>query len=244
MKNLEIKNVDCHATLAMTENTQSGRSMIEMLGVLAIIGVLSVGGIAGYSKAMMKYRVNKTIEQISLIASNIQTFYSSQQDFSSLNCSCVNNNCAGFDSGCCIIKKAKLVPDEMLTIDSDGKITSITQAFGGDVLIEVAWINKKIYGIALRNLPDQACIEIASQDWNSISASGYKAITIDNKGTSAVKTQIGDMADYIASAECSYNVGDEISFACGKDNVFLIEDAVKACSCKDNTCTIGFAFGK
>ena len=29
-----------------------GRSMIEMLGVLAIIGVLSVGGIAGYSKAM------------------------------------------------------------------------------------------------------------------------------------------------------------------------------------------------
>ena len=26
---------------------QSGRSMVEMLGVLAIIGVLSVGGIAG-----------------------------------------------------------------------------------------------------------------------------------------------------------------------------------------------------
>ena len=31
-----------------------GRSMIEMLGVLAIIAVLSVGGIAGYSKAMEK----------------------------------------------------------------------------------------------------------------------------------------------------------------------------------------------
>ena len=30
------------------EINQSGRSMIEMLGVLAIIGVLSVGGIAGY----------------------------------------------------------------------------------------------------------------------------------------------------------------------------------------------------
>ena len=37
-------------------NNESGRSMIEMLGVLAIIGVLSVGGIAGYSRAMMKYR--------------------------------------------------------------------------------------------------------------------------------------------------------------------------------------------
>ena len=27
---------------------ESGRSMVEMLGVLAIIGVLSIGGIAGY----------------------------------------------------------------------------------------------------------------------------------------------------------------------------------------------------
>ena len=40
-----------------------GRSMVEMLGVLAIIGVLSVGAIAGYSKAMMKYRLNKSLEQ-------------------------------------------------------------------------------------------------------------------------------------------------------------------------------------
>ena len=41
----------------------AGRSMIEMLGVLAIIAVLSVGGIAGYSKAMEKFKINKTIEQ-------------------------------------------------------------------------------------------------------------------------------------------------------------------------------------
>ena len=40
-----------------------GRSMVEMLGVLAIIGVLSVGAIAGYSKAMIKYRLNKSLEQ-------------------------------------------------------------------------------------------------------------------------------------------------------------------------------------
>ena len=33
---------------------QFGRSMVEMIGVLAIIGVLSVGSIAGYQKAMMK----------------------------------------------------------------------------------------------------------------------------------------------------------------------------------------------
>ena len=37
---------------------ESGRSMVEMLGVLAIIGVLSVGGIAGYSLGMRKHRAN------------------------------------------------------------------------------------------------------------------------------------------------------------------------------------------
>ena len=41
-----------------------GRSMIEMLGVLAIIGVLSVGGIQGFSKAMETYQSHKQLEQI------------------------------------------------------------------------------------------------------------------------------------------------------------------------------------
>lgn len=41
---------------------QIGRSMIEMLGVLAIIGVLSVGGIAGYSQALEKWKINKALE--------------------------------------------------------------------------------------------------------------------------------------------------------------------------------------
>ena len=58
---------------------QSGRSMIEMLGVLAIIGVLSVGGIAGYSKAMTKYRINKTIDQITQISQNVRMLYGRQR---------------------------------------------------------------------------------------------------------------------------------------------------------------------
>ena len=56
----------------------TGRSMVEMLGVLAIIGVLSVGAIAGYSKAMMKYKLNKHAEQmntlINAVARNVHSF--------------------------------------------------------------------------------------------------------------------------------------------------------------------------
>ena len=63
---------------------QLGRSMIEMLGVLAIIGVLSVGGIAGYSKAMAKWKLNKAIDEISTIIANVQTLYSNQTTYAGL----------------------------------------------------------------------------------------------------------------------------------------------------------------
>ncbi len=51
----------------------SGRSMIEMLGVLAIIGVLSVGGIAGFNKAMMEYKITKNLNQYGELFQNIFT---------------------------------------------------------------------------------------------------------------------------------------------------------------------------
>ena len=47
---------------------ENGRSMVEMLGVLAIIGVLSVAGIAGYTMAMRKYRANEIAQAISMTA--------------------------------------------------------------------------------------------------------------------------------------------------------------------------------
>ncbi len=47
---------------------ETGRSMVEMLGVLAIIGVLSVGGIAGYTMAMNKYKANEILEGASMRA--------------------------------------------------------------------------------------------------------------------------------------------------------------------------------
>ncbi len=52
---------------------QSGRSMVEMLGVLAIIGVLSIGGIAGYSYGMDKYRANETINEINMRLMTLKT---------------------------------------------------------------------------------------------------------------------------------------------------------------------------
>ena len=62
-----------------------GRSMIEMLGVLAIIAVLSVGGIAGYSKAMEKFKLNKLLEEYSYLISGLLEHESSFTPLSSIS---------------------------------------------------------------------------------------------------------------------------------------------------------------
>ena len=150
MKNLNVKN-------------QNGRSMIEMLGVLAIIGVLSVGGIAGYSKAMMKYRINKTIEQITLVAGNVRTFFAGQGNYDGLD-SLTND-------GRKIIQKAKLVPDEMWNEAGNG----LENVYGGTARLSSIYAffyggPKDDFIIIFYGLPQEACIELATHDWSATSA--------------------------------------------------------------------------
>lgn len=46
------------------ELSESGRSMVEMLGVLAITGVLSIGGITAYRYALEKYYANEVVDEV------------------------------------------------------------------------------------------------------------------------------------------------------------------------------------
>ena len=50
---------------------QTGRSMIEMLGVLAIIGVLTIGGLMGYRYAMNKHKANTILNDVSLAMADL-----------------------------------------------------------------------------------------------------------------------------------------------------------------------------
>ena len=55
-------------------NGQSGRSMIEMLGVLAIVGILAVVGIVGYQYALRLYRIAETYDEVSVTVSGARTW--------------------------------------------------------------------------------------------------------------------------------------------------------------------------
>ncbi len=188
MNNFESKNNNSLSRIG--RGSQSGRSMIEMLGVLAIIGVLSVGGIAGYSKAMTKYRINKTIEQITLIAGNVRAFFAPQGNYDGMD--------SGSEAYFSVVKKAKLVPDEML---ADTIITSplfagmtgkIQNIFGGVVQIEAQDREKeydnKAFSIIYTDIPDEVCVELVTQDWSN---AGAKAIEI-NRTNYTDGTEIAD----------------------------------------------------
>ncbi len=52
---------------------ENGRSMVEMLGVLAIAGIITLGGLAGYRMAMKKIRANSISELIAAASVYAQT---------------------------------------------------------------------------------------------------------------------------------------------------------------------------
>jgi len=62
------------------KRSQKGRSMVEMLGVLAIVGVLSVGGLYGYGVAMKKHKANQLLHEASMQAATVSAQIMSGKD--------------------------------------------------------------------------------------------------------------------------------------------------------------------
>ena len=225
MINFEIKNNNFPTPCG--KESQSGRSMIEMLGVLAIIGVLSVGGIAGYSKAIMKYRINKTIEQITLVAGNVRTFFANQPDGT-------GNNGRYKDLNISVMKKAKLIPDEMWNENK----TAMENAFGGSFGVYAPSNFKSQYAIAISGIPQEACIELVTKDWEN--AHPY-AISINHGFEDAMNVMHQFTYNNCRSSDGGRELqnGTKGYITCGT-NVSL-ETAVSYCVSADNN-YIGWAF--
>ena len=203
-----------------TDN-QNGRSMVEMLGVLAIIGVLSVGGIAGYSKAMTKFKINKTMDQVSMLVANIRTLYSGQRNYKGLG----NSTAIGFG----------IIPNEMYSSTS-----KIVNAFNGEVSIAAASgdtaggtgstvYQNKAFQITYDGLSREACVAIATADWGTGAASGLVGMAVSNaKATSTT----------VAPKFTTYNTGKAST-----DLPIALTQAATLCACENSpTCSISWRY--
>ena len=151
------------------KNEQSGRSMVEMLGVLAIIGVLSVGGISGYSKAMAKYKLTKAQDQMAMILINIRTAFASAPSY------------AGLSKANAIAMN--IVPGDMLP-SGIGVGSTVKNAFGGNVTL-AATNNNTQFTIKFDGLGKEACASLGSSDWGS---DGLVSVKISDAAAQAYGT--------------------------------------------------------
>ena len=138
---------------------ESGRSMIEMLGVLAIIGVLSVGGIAGYSQAMNKFKVSKTTDQIQTLVTNIRTLTASQKNYALVG-------------NATILQKMGALTDEMCS-DTNCTNSKLLNPYGGKIVLgtlDTTTGAKKAFYVSYQDLPASACVSLATQSWGDASS--------------------------------------------------------------------------
>lgn len=141
---------------------QEGRSMVEMLGVLAIIGVLSIGGISGYSSAMGKFKMTQIQDQLMTLLNNIRTVYATEPDYSGLNLS--------------VLKAMNMIPKDM---------TSGKHAFGGDIAIGnvdnpagAVPTGEKSFAIEFGALPAEVCARLAASEFAGDPTNGLIKVTI------------------------------------------------------------------
>ena len=60
----------------MITHNEQGRTMLEMLGVIAIMGIIVYGAIAGINYGMSSYKINQTYTEVQNIVQGIQDLYS------------------------------------------------------------------------------------------------------------------------------------------------------------------------
>ena len=107
--------------------TQSGRSMIEMLGVLAIIGVLSIGGLAGYTRAMNANAANNIVDYMNRCAMIVQERDSLAAPVAVNNDCNANYNMEAMDGVAVTVTAYNAGQNVTLTAAGDGVTAGVTQ---------------------------------------------------------------------------------------------------------------------
>ncbi len=198
---------------------QFGRSMIEMLGVLAIVGVLSIGGIAGYVKASHQLRTNKLKDDISHLVANIRTVFYTQNSYDALSVA------SAINSG--------VVPEYMIAEDG----ISMVNRKKGSIDIGPAATNLNENGafiLIFNGLDALTCRSLTSENWGSDIQTGFLGMTIKKDGDLTVATS--KMTDKEFQT-------DDTTFNAKDLPQGLITSSYESCNCGSmDICSIAWKF--
>jgi hypothetical protein len=139
--------------------------MVEILGVLAVVGVLTVGGLAGYSRAMENHRVNEVIDDLQTTVMALNDLRSS---FSAID-----------KLGLHELLDAGVFPEGTVALEGEGEGVSLAS---GIVMGGVVKKNMMIFELAIPG-GKYACQQMLTKDWASmIGASVIEGIRLRTEG--------------------------------------------------------------
>ena len=185
-----------------------GRSMVEMLGVLAIVALLSIIGLAGFSRAMLLHRINTTFYDITYIVNNVHNLFHRQSSYKDLGTS---NNTYMSSNGHVATKvsnSAKLFPDNIIK-------NNYKNSFGGDIKLFATGRFKqddlRAFNLEFWKMPQEACMQMAMHSWNNL----HGLIALKIRGSHSDTTPYSLQKLYETKCTTKYETG--IGVFCAKD---------------------------
>lgn len=168
------------------KNNQIGRSMIEMLGVLAIIGVLSVGGMDLISKARRDKQVASMLGNISNLSSTILQNRKYAQDVKES----YGGNYALF------LQKIGRVPGEL-------KYSSGYLETELNTKIYATIDDDNVVTIKITELDKTICTRVASNDWGNRRNNRLLGVAVNGAASKAAGDFTAHLTVGDATAACN-----------------------------------------
>lgn len=160
---------------------QNGRSMIEMLGVLAIIGVLSVGSLGIVAKARQQYTISQIINEVSSLVTSARKMSCDYDD--------------GYGSYTNMLFRSDEYPDGVLPLSDDADIGSVIEQSAKETSSAEAFLltsetvlqlngGDGTFTAEISNLPPHACLAVATADWGKKHINGFLGSAFDTTNKS------------------------------------------------------------
>ena len=140
-QNKNVQNSNCDGVNQLKQDKihkQSGRSMVEMLGVLAIVAVLSVGAIAGYNLVAQTQKTQTLMQKIYFLSAQARTV--------------CNGDCTGLTNN--VLKNTGRI-----------KASDLDNPFGGTIEVGKSGKCLGCFYIQANSLPMEACVDMLTNDW-------------------------------------------------------------------------------
>lgn len=167
---------------------EKGRSMIEMLGVLAVIGVLTVGGLNVIGKARTMHEIGQLVSEVSRVAMTCKKM-ACQYD-------------SAYGSYTMFLYKSEAYSDELEFENNK---------FIGPMDAEItATGDKSTYTVRVSNLTEEACIQLASNNWGKKGTNGFMGVCVGGSGCNP--SSDAQMELNVAAAACTGGASVSLKF--------------------------------